>query len=331
MFESVEQAQVEDHQVLVSVLLGVSHEGAAAASLEESAALVVATERVRSWGAGLQVAAIDAHAARHEEQVLKHQQACRARGRYVPAISPGFAAAASLAPLLHVAPRTMATRLHRARVLYNQLTTTFDLLLGGDLEDYRAKVVVIEAEGLGLAETERVEEVLHGKDITDTTGSALRRRARRVADQCAALPAERLAKRVARARCVTVRPGPVTGTTTLTACLASVEAHHVFSAVDALAHEYARASSAAARHDTAGSETAAGSEDGPVAGAGGMDAARADAFVDLLAGNATISTTIELLAPINGVPSAIAPRFLRSTAPSARHQHRTDHTDTSDT
>ena len=55
---------------------------------------------------------------------------------------PDAIAASSLAPLLNISPRTMRTRLNRARVLV-ELPRTFTLALAGVLEPWRVDGVVV--------------------------------------------------------------------------------------------------------------------------------------------------------------------------------------------
>jgi hypothetical protein len=117
--------------------------------------------------------------------------------------------------------------------------------------------------------------VLEG-DITETSCAALRQRARRAADRCAPDDAAELAAFTRRRSDVRVRPGECAGMTRLEADLPTPVAMRLWGAVDGLAGEYARANPGLR-----------------------IGAARADALADLVEANATISTTIELVAPID--------------------------------
>lgn len=136
----------------------------------------------------------------------------------------------------------------------------------------RALFTLSEDEIEGMSQDPQLHElearVLEG-DPTQLSCAALRKRARRSADRCNPQGATQVAERAARARReVTIRPGDCTGMTRLVADLPTPMAMQLWSAVDGLAAEYARARPGLP-----------------------MVAARADALADLVAANATITTT----------------------------------------
>ncbi len=130
-------------------------------------AVVVATQKVASWAHGLQAAAVDRFAELTADQMEAHTAEVRARGgsRVVPIPEPDAVAASSLAPLLNIAPRTMRTRLNRARLLM-ELPRTLDLALAGELEPWRVDGVVVAARDVAHDRLAEFEARLHGTDVS---------------------------------------------------------------------------------------------------------------------------------------------------------------------
>ena len=87
-------------------------------------------------------------------------------------------AAGSLAALLHVAPRTMSTRVDRARRVVCQLPDVQRLAWAGELEPYRVDAIVRESAPVNPARLHEFEARLLEADITALPTSQLRRRAR---------------------------------------------------------------------------------------------------------------------------------------------------------
>lgn len=105
-------------------------------------------------------------------------------------------------------------------------------------------------------------------------------RARRAATATNREAVEEVAARARRKRSVSARPDPdLPGMTSWRLLLPSDSSRRIWAAVDELAHEYHRA-----RLDAGDPVT--------------LDQARADAFVDLLLGRATVETTVELVVPV---------------------------------
>jgi hypothetical protein len=105
--------------------------------------------------------------------------------------------------------------------------------------------------------------------------SNLARRARQVADRLAPDIADLRAEQARASRRVVVRPAPEPGMAQWEVLLASATSLQMHSAVDALASSFARSRTGVS-----------------------IDACRADALADLVLGNATITTTVELLVPV---------------------------------
>ena len=243
----------------------------------------MASQRVVNAVTARQSAAMDTHAARAEERSLRRRQEASDDGRRLPPASPGLDSAAALAPLLHVAPRTMSARLSDARRLVNALPTTFDLQWSGDLEPYRSAAVVRESKALSLEHLEEFEARLHRRDVTGTPCSRLRTMARRAAAETDLAAVRQAEGTAGDQRSIRVSPGEVAGMSTWTLTLPVATSTKLWSAVDGLANEYLRA--------TPGLKA---------------DQARVDALVDLATANAEIRTTIELVAPIGSGPASQA-------------------------
>ena len=270
--------QAADPAALAGALFVLTDDEIADLSVEEAEALVLATQRVVSAVTARQRSAMETVARRCDERSeLDAADAVAAgAGARRPHLSGQALAAGSLAALLHVSPRTMSTRLDHARRVVCALPQVQALAWSGDLEPYRVDAVVAESAAAPAARLHEFEaRVLEG-GITEVSCAALRRRARRAADRCAPDDAAHLAE-LARGRSdVRVRPGECTGMTRLVADLPTPVAMRVWHAVDGLAAEYARAQPGVR-----------------------MGVARADALADLVEANAAISTTIELVAPID--------------------------------
>ncbi|HEV7173833.1 HNH endonuclease signature motif containing protein, partial [Pedococcus sp.] len=290
MFESVGAVVGVDPAVLAAVLFAVTDEDIAALTVGQAEALTLAAERVMAAVAARQRSAIETVARRCEERCEREAADAAAAGRRPLHLSGDQLAAGSLAPLLHVSPRTMVTRVDRARRVVCSLPGVQALAWSGALEAYRVDAVVGESLA---APTDRLHEfearVLEG-GITGLPCAALRARARRCADRCAPLEAGQACEQARTRREVRVRPGECSGMTRLVADLPTSTALRLWGAVDALAAEYARA------------------QPGLL-----MGAARADALADLVEANATISTSIELVTPVQ----AHAPGSLRVFRPAA--------------
>lgn len=275
MFERVDDVQAADPAALAAVLFTLTDDEIAELPVEQAEALVLATQRVASAVMARQHSAMETVARRCDERTEQDAHDARATGGRSVHLSGQALAAGSLAALLHVSPRTMSTRIDRARRLVCALPGIHELAWCGDLEPYRVDAVVTESTAVPVTRLHEFESRVLEGGVTELTCAALRRRARRSADRCAPHDAEQLAQ-LARSRSdVRVRPGECAGMTRLVADLPTPVAMRVWSAVDGLAAEYSRAQPGLP-----------------------MGAARADALADLVGANATIRTTVELVVPV---------------------------------
>jgi hypothetical protein len=276
MFEDVATVEGMDPAALVGALFTLTEDAIAGLTQTQAEALVVATERVVSAVTARQRSAMETVARRCDERCERDASAAAADGLRPHHVSGQQLAAGSLAPLLHVSPRTIATRVDRARRVVCALPAIQALGWSGDLEPYRVDAVVTESWAAPPARLHEFEaRVLEG-GVTGLSCAALRRRARRCADRCAPVEATQAFERARSRRDVHVRPGDCSGMTRLVADLPTPTAQRLWSAIDTLAAEYARAQPGLR-----------------------MGAARADALADLIEANATITTTIELVAPMD--------------------------------
>ncbi len=281
---------------LVEVLAALTHEDLEAMSAAQAEVVVAATQRAASALAAIQAAAVTTYADRVDEDLERYRQerrrdleerrdAALAAGvtfteRWYPVPGEASFAAAGLAPLLHVSPRTMAARITRSRRLDHEMSATWARARSGDLEPYRTDAVVRGGAPLEGEALEEFEARLYAEDVADLSTGELAERARRAATATDRVAVEEVATRAREKRAVTCRPDrDLPGMASWRLSLPSEPSRRVWSAVDELAREYHRA-----RRDTRDPVT--------------LDQARADAIVDLVLGRATVETTVELVVPV---------------------------------
>ena len=275
VLRGVEVVQVTAPAALAAALFTMTDDEIAELTMEQAEALVLAAQRVASAATARQRSAMETVVRRCDERAECEVADASAAGARRPGLSGQSAAAGSLGALLHLSPRTMSTRIEQARRLVCALPQVQALAWSGDLEPYRVDAVVVEAAAVPLTGLHEFEaRVLEG-GIAELSCAALRRRARRAAERCGPEEAEEFAQLARSRSAVRVRPGECAGMTRLVADLPTPVAMRVWGAVDGLAADYARA------------------QPGLL-----MGVARADALADLIAANATISTVVELVAPI---------------------------------
>ena len=198
---------------------------------------------------------------------------------------------ADLAPVLHVAPRTAQRTYDTARTVCALLPGTLAAMRAGDLEPYRATAIAQEVPRLRPEICTLVEAALFPAVLGLPTARvrAATRRAVAAADP------EEVARRAERARAdryVLVRPGPDPGMSEWVSSQPAAAAAAAWAAVDELAHGYV----ADGEHRS-------------------LDQARADAMIDLILGQATITTTLTLTLPATLDPHPTHPATTPSTHP----------------
>ncbi len=231
--------------------------------------------------------AVEAVARRTQEELTRRREEQRQQGEKVSALGAAQAAAqaadaaeATLAPVLHLTPRTTGRHLEQVRVLVNDLPGTFALVRAGRLDLHRATAVAAEGSLVTLGRRDAFDrEVLDvggrvRSPLTDLTPGSVHRRAAAAAARIDPDAAAARAQAALDGRHVRVRPGTDPGVSSWSAVLPSDTSLKAWAAVDALASQYATATP------------------GMLIGQ-----ARADAMADLILAQATIRTQIELLVP----------------------------------
>lgn len=275
--------------------------------------VVAATQRLTNALAAIQTAAVTTFADRADEDLERYRRerredfeerrsSAQAAGRefterWHPIPGEGSFAAAALAPLLRVSPRTMATRVRRARRMDHEMPATWDAARAGDLEPYRADAVVRAGELLEVEDLTEYEARVYADDITDLSTGDVRKRAHRAAVATDRSAVEEVAERAIARRGVSCGPDrDVPGLTTWRLSLPAETSARLWAAVDELGREYHRACRAAGNTDTT------------------LTQARADALADLVLGQATVETTLELVVPVAALAEDAAGATLTGSA-----------------
>ena len=184
--------------------------------------------------------------------------------------------ASSLAPMLGSTPRAMEPRVAHAVTMVDDMPGTLAAALGGELSERHVAAISRQAELLEPSAIPLYDrELHHDSGLGVLPPGRLARACERAALSADSDVAERRAARAVEDRFVSVQPGVDPGMAFWAASVDSLESARAWGAIDELAHEYVRADNTRS-----------------------IDQARADAFVDLLLGNATVATTVELVVPI---------------------------------
>ena len=186
----------------------------------------------------------------------------------------------TLAPMLGMSHGPAATRVRTAAKLAADLPRTLTALASGDLDLFRAQVIADELEQAHHEVCAAVEARLFDWAVGKTPGR-IRSRIRKV---LADLDPDAVKERAARARLeryVSTRASHLPGMTQWLAQLPVGESAQALAAIDALAHQ---------RHQDDPGTT--------------LDQCRADALIDLILGNATITAALTLTVPATGAGAA---------------------------
>ncbi len=275
-----------DVAALAATLLGLSSADLLGSDVEAAQAVVAAAQRVINAVSAVQLLGIEAWSRRAGEEIAADRARWQAvnpgRGYPGPADEHEFMDA-DLAPVLHVAPRTAQRTYDTARTVCALLPATLAAMRAGDLEPYRATAIAQEVPRLRPEICTQVEAALFPAVLGLPTARvrAATRRAVAAADP------EEVARRAERARAdryVLVRPGPDPGMSEWVSSQPAAAAAAAWAAVDELAHGYV----ADGEHRS-------------------LDQARADAMIDLILGQATITTTLTLTLPATINPQPTRP------------------------
>lgn len=205
---------------------------------------------------------------------------------------PDRVCASWLAPLVHLAPRTMRTRVSRAVRLTQDLPRTFASSWDGDLEPSRIDAIITASAPVraGLL-VEYDARVHHDESLVDLATAAVKARAQRAALRTDPEGVVAWQSRAATGRYVRANPAEAPGMTRWDAELPTDTSQQMWAAIDSLATEFLTADAATGAPQ---SRTVA--------------AARADALSALVLSNAQVETHVELVLPVvPAAPSATQP------------------------
>jgi len=288
---TMEQVRATDVADLAASLLGRSEAELLGVDAESAEAMVAAAQRVISAMTAVQAVAIEAWGRRECEQlsVDKGEWAALAVANGLTNIG-GLNGArlrlldgvpkdehefmpSYLAPVLRLSPRSARRRYETARVLVGLLPRTLAAMRAGDLEPHRAQQIVDEVPTNDPAVCAAVEASLFPKivDRPTTRVGALTRQAVAAADPAAAA---KKAEQAHLSRFVFAGPSGLPGLMRFEAEVESGKGRQVWAAIEELAASYLKDDVAAT-----------------------MDQARADALVDLVLANVTVSTVVDLALP----------------------------------
>ena len=278
MFEFWETQDLDAGRVegLARLLAQVSADDALALPADAAEALVAATQRVANAALGLQAVAIEA-LARREREVLDADPAPSSFG---PVDEWEFVAD-RVAPLLHMTGRGAEDRVDLARTLGRRLPLTLSAMRSGQLDLYRASVIAAEVSCAHPAVAAEVEEQMF-PDALALASTKLRALARRTMSRVDPASVRERARRARSDRMVWLRPGDEPGVTRWQADQPTEISVLAWAAIDELAHRYV----ADGEHRT-------------------LDQARADAMLDLILGNAQVTTTVELAVSVATDPDTV--------------------------
>ncbi len=254
-------------------------------SLDADAALAVVelVQAATSSLSAISALAIEALTRREKEHLTRERDDQRRRGDRSGAPTAEDLAIGSLAPTLHLTPRTMGSHLDQVRTLVNHLPRTFALVRAGRLDLHRAGAVASEALLVSPQHRDTLDDQItttptrrRRVPLVDLTPGGVHQRAAALATRIDPDSAAARATAALDERFVRVRPGNDPGVTSWSASLPSDTSLQAWAAVDALATQYATTDPT--RH---------------------IDQARADAFIDLVRAQATIRTTVDLVVPLD--------------------------------
>lgn len=177
-------------------------------------------------------------------------------------------------PMLGMSPVTAERKAHTAAAWVSRLPQTLAAMAAGDLDPWRATVIAAELSTADREVCAQVEDRLYPRVLAEAPGRA-RARVRR---ELAVVDLDSLRDKAARARLdrfVRLYPSDVVGMTEWLAQLPTADSVACKAAIDELAHQMAT--------------------DDPDRT---LDQCRADAFVDLILGNASVSTTVSFAIPV---------------------------------
>ena len=183
-------------------------------------------------------------------------------------------AADALGPMLAMGSVAAGRKVDTAAVLASRLPVTLAAMSAGDLDSWRATIIATELAEACRESCAAVEASIFPAVLGEAPG-AVTRRVRRVLARVDADAVRAKAAKERLDRFVHAYPSPVPGLTSWVASLPAAESAACWAAIDELAHQMRG--------------------DDPTRT---LEQCRADALVDLMLGNATVSTTVTLMIPV---------------------------------
>jgi hypothetical protein len=183
-------------------------------------------------------------------------------------------AADALGPMLAMGSVAAGRKVDTAAVLASRLPVTLAAMSAGDLDSWRATIIATQLSEASRESCASVETLIFPAILGESSG-AVTRRVRRVLGRVDADAVRAKAAKERLDRFVHAYPSNVPGLTSWVASLPAAESAACWAAIDELAHQMRG--------------------DDPTRTLGQC---RADALVDLMLGNATVSTTVTLMIPV---------------------------------
>jgi hypothetical protein len=177
-------------------------------------------------------------------------------------------------PMLAMGPVAAERKVQTAAVLASRLPVTLAAMSAGDLDPWRATIIATELSEASRQSCAAVEALIYPAVLAEAPG-AVTRRVRRVLGRVDADALRVKAARERLGRFVRAYPSPVPGLTAWEASLPAADSAACWAAIDDLAHRM---------HGDDPART--------------LEQCRADAFVDLVLTNVTVTTTVTLMIPV---------------------------------
>ena len=234
------------------------------------AAEVDAAQKVINAASAVQALRVAQYAAREQEQ--------DATGAWVD-VDHGVGhvsefAADCFGPMLAMGPVAAGRKVETAAILASRLPATLAAMSAGDLDWWRATIIATELSEASRQSCAAVEALIHPAVLSEAPG-AVTKRVRRV---LAGVDADAVRAKAAKERLnrfVHAYPSHVPGLTSWVASLPAAESAACWAAIDELAHTM---------HGDDPTRT--------------LEQCRADALVDLMLTNVTVTTTVTLMIPV---------------------------------
>jgi len=238
--------------------------------LVDLAAEVDGAQRVINAASAVQALRVAQYASRDEEQDAGGAWVCVDHG--VGHVS-GFAGDC-FGPMLAMGFVQADRKVNTAAILASRLPVTLAAMSAGDLDWWRATIIATELSEASAESCAAVEALIHPAVLEEAPG-AVTKRVRRVLARIDADAVRAKAAKERLDRFVHAYPSHVPGLTSWVASLPAAESAACWAAIDELAHQMRG--------------------DDPTRT---LEQCRADALVDLMLGNATVTTTVTLMIPV---------------------------------